>query len=201
MEDLHTFLRILHIASGTLALVFGSLAAWFTKGSKRHIKSGFGFYMSMMLCSVSALGITLAAFNPFLMGIALFSLYLLLSGKWAFKPQKTRKVVLAVAGILTGLAMLTSWWWLPKPNYVLLAFGAVLTGFTLQDVLQKKQNAVMQHGARMGGAFIAACTAFVVVNGSGVLPWYVLWFAPSVLGSVLISVGLRNWAMKGKSVN
>jgi len=86
-------------------------------------------------------------------------------------------------------------WWLSVGNMmgvVALVFGLVGTLF-VRNTYQKfnrppsdKKHWLRAHLSGMLGGYIATVTAFLVVN-IDFLPFYVTWFLPSVLGSILIA--------------
>ena len=81
-------LLILHIVGGATALLTGMIAALTRKGSFYHKRAGKVFVYSMVLSSLAALALTWIHPNAFLQGIALFTLYFCLSGKWGLKKKR-----------------------------------------------------------------------------------------------------------------
>jgi len=82
-------------------------------------------------------------------------------------------------------------------NVVLVVFAAILFSLAAFDAFRKQlpETPPTLHGARMGGAYIAAFTAFIVVDiDLGI--WG--WLAPSAVGSPLIALGL--WRFKNRRV-
>jgi hypothetical protein len=80
---------------------------------------------------------------------------------------------------------------LGKLNMVLLVFGIVGLVFSIRDIRlykdlkQLKKNWLKLHLGKMTGGYIAAVSAFFVVNQ--VLPGIWNWFVPGIIGGVYIS--------------
>jgi len=85
-------------------------------------------------------------------------------------------------------------------NPVLIIFGLASLTFSFNDFrilirpnasqLLKKQW-LNTHIGRMGGSYISALTAFLVVNLSGLLPPLLIWLGPSVIVAPLLSLWIR----------
>src|SRR5690349_17168184 len=87
-----------HILVGTAALGSGLVAIFAAKGRTNHSKSGRIYELSMYAVALSAILLTLLKFNPFLLAIGIFSLYLTYSGKRAlfyFRLRETYQLGLA----------------------------------------------------------------------------------------------------------
>ena len=87
---------------------------------------------------------------------------------------------------------------------VLAVFGVVLLGSSIGDLLIFRKPALftagnkawlLKHIGMMGGAYISTVTAFLVNNVHIQQQWLV-WVAPTLVGSVLISRAIRNWRGK-----
>lgn len=208
---------VLHIASGFLALTSGLLAAITRKGGSTHLRSGKFFAYMMYTVGVSALVLTLLRPNPFLMSVGFFTLYLTYTGqkaieyfrlKTALQPGWKDKLPI-YASLLVALYMVG------KPISqmiqheqffvsVSLVFGSIMLSSVFQDVrtLRKADHFrpgnkqwLLRHIGMISGAYIAACTAFVVTNVQ-FSPSWVLWLGPTVIGSVFIAVSTRTWRKK-----
>jgi hypothetical protein len=157
----------------------------------------------MMACGISAFLISVLPGHesPFLFAVGIFSLFFVLTGYRAlqFKRKNHNLMfdkIIAYVMIVSGVLMIT----LPplltaKMDIVLTVFGAVGIYFSIQDLRlfqnRKKLRATWlnQHLTRMMGGFIAAVTAFVVVNQ--ILPGVVGWLLPGAVGSIIISYWVR----------
>jgi len=139
--------------------------------------------------------------SPFLFCIGIFSAYLILSGYRSIRLKRKGMdlrpdKILAAIMIITGLAMI----FYPvliegAINIVLLVFGVLGILFGLRDFqlfnkpesLRKKW--LNRHLGNMTGGYIAAVTAFFVVND--IIGGLFNWFLPTVIGSIYISYWIR----------
>lgn len=213
----HTLL-IIHILFGADALLSGLVAIVSSKGKKVHNTAGKVYYIGMYGVAVSAIIMSLLKFNPFLLAIAVFSFYLTYGGKkaidnWRMKeayiPTLKHKlpiycalitaafmIVLPVAQMIAG-----------SPSYPILAiFGGILLSFAIRDMRlysdpanfrPKNKQWLLLHIGKMGGAYIATVTAFLVNNVTMQRGW-ILWIAPTVAGTVLITAASIKWSKKLK---
>jgi hypothetical protein len=135
--------------------------------------------------------------SPFLFSIGLFSTYFLVSGlrSLRFKQKefelKTDKII-AYLITLTGISMILYPIVLySKLNIILTVFGVVGIVFGLrdlklfQDIQRIKKNWLKLHLGKMTGGYIAAVSAFFVVNQ--ILPGIWNWFVPGIIGSGYIT--------------
>jgi uncharacterized membrane protein len=201
--DVVTVLIYIHAGFGGLALLFGTLAIVFKKGSNRHRSSGKYFFYSMIISAVVALVIASfpGHYSPFLFSIALFSLYFLMTGYRAlrFKKQVTSVTIDSVGNLLMLLIAICMVF-LPviingAINIGLLVFGVfgiIATLNTLRVLRNKdtlKEHWLRMHLGNMMGGYIAAVSAFAVVNQ--ILPSLYNWFAPGIIGGVYIYYWMR----------
>ncbi|MFC5271123.1 hypothetical protein [Adhaeribacter terreus] len=208
-----------HILAGTVALGSGLVAIFATKGRNNHRRSGRIYEFSMYAVAVSAILMCLLKFNPFLLAIAVFSLYLTYTGKRAlfyfrlrekYQPGFPDKLP-AFAGLLTGMFMIgfPVWQMLQSGTFfvpVLAVFGSGLLGSSIGDLFTFRKPELfgpnnkawlLKHIGMMGGAYIATVTAFLVNNVHMQQQWLV-WIGPTVVGTVLISRAIRTWRGKLK---
>jgi hypothetical protein len=160
----------------------------------------------MLFSAISALIISSIRPNPFLFGIGLFTLYLILSGwivVWKIPlaiRQKYSKLV-GTFGILSACYLAFQAFNESETgiNILYLVFGSIMLGFALMDVIRplEGKKIVVRHGGRIGGAYIATITAFIVVNNH-FLPPLVAWLLPTAVGSPLIAIALRKWSTRSK---
>lgn len=210
MNTFYTLLIILHATFGGLSLLSGTVALSTLKGGFWHKRSGKYFYYTMMLCVGSGFMAALIPGheNPFLLSVAIFSYYFVFTGVRALRLKRISielKLDLWVARImiLVGIVMIIL---NPlvngKVNIITTVFGAVLLLFSIQDLRlfkrpeRFKKQWLRQHISRMTGGFIAAVTAFIVVNQF--LPPLVSWLGPGVLGSFFITYWIRKVSLKDK---
>jgi len=204
MELNYTHLVIFHAACGGIALLAGILAFALKKGKSNHSRAGLIFAIFMALSGLSAIVLTLLKPNPFLMAIGFFTLYMIGSGwVWIRRTAFQRKIRIArmvgISGIIiTGYMVFTAIS-SQKISIVLLVFAGILLIMSATDIFRKpkpKDTAAL-HGGRMGGAFIAALTAFLVVNND-FLPPLVAWLGPTVVVSPIIALTIRKYYRRSK---
>lgn len=222
MKTLIFALLLLHIATGSIALLVGLIPMFSKKGSKLHNRSGLIYVYCMIAVALSAL--LLCALQPFKMmrlfltGIAVFSFYLSMTGWRATKQKKTGPIlgdrILTYVTLLVSVGMLGIGVYLLTQEAnaffpVLFIFFGLLTGvFASQDARQfgkptEKMHWFFQHLTRMGGSYIATVTAVLVVNMGHLLPsnapdWIGIagWIAPSIIGGMLIGRTVRYYQQK-----
>lgn len=210
LEGIIEYLIWLHAGLGGVALLSGAAALLVKKGSNAHKKSGKVFYYAMLFSASLALIISLLPNHesPFLFSIGVFSLYFLLSGYRSLKFKhknaelKVDKII-AYGIVLTGLIMvLYPILLFGKPNIVLLVFGLAGIVFGVRDLQSFKNPKGLKkkwlklHLGKMTGGYIAAVSAFFVVNE--ILPGIWNWFVPSVFGSAYIAYWMRKFKKKVK---
>ncbi|MGC6479417.1 MAG: DUF2306 domain-containing protein [Flavobacteriaceae bacterium] len=157
------------------------------------------FYAAMLVSAIAA--IVIASLpghqSAFLFAIGLFSTYFIISGRRSlYYKQKafnlTIDKILAYMIVITGGSMLLY----PlviygRLNIILTVFGSVGLVFGLRDLkLLKDTNRLKNswlklHLGKMSGGYIAAVSAFFVVNQ--ILPGIWNWFAPGIVGSGFIA--------------
>lgn len=200
-------LLIIHVAAGTLALISGGVAGWAAKGQRLHVLSGRIFTLMMAVCSLAGLTISIIKSNGFLLAVSLFTFYMVLTGYLFGKirqPEMLRKGIrlASVFGVLSTIYM----FWIGinaggAALAILGAFGGLMAIFSGADLFLPVTSKIRipRHGARMGGAYIAALTALLVVNVRFDPAW-VLWLAPGAIGGWVLTRGIRNWVRKTRSV-
>lgn len=204
IEKIAQTLIYTHAGFGGISLLAGGLALVAKKGSQIHKKAGKVFYYTMLISALIAFVVSALPNHesPFLFSIGVFSIYFLLSGfrSLNFKQKEFNlKIdrVIACTIILTGLFMILY----PiilyrKLNIILLVFGIVGIMFGIRDLkLFKDQNRLRKnwlklHLGKMIGGYIAAVSAFFVVNQ--ILPGIWNWFVPGIIGGGYITY----WMMK-----
>ncbi len=203
----------LHAGTGGIALLFGMIALVSKKGGSNHKKSGKVFYYSMLFSAIVALIISL---NPdkknyFLFIIGIFSTYLLLSGFRALKFKKIKSDTnllidkMISYGMLTGAIVMIIWSFLPlikqgNIQIVLLVFGLIGFSLSIRDVRFFKNRTKLKeawlriHVGNMVGGYIAAFTAFIVVNQF--IPALFGWIGPTLIGSLYITYWMTKLSPK-----
>ena len=203
----------LHIAAGATALVAGLVPMLGRKGGRWHVRAG-RVYTGCMVAVAATAGL-LCVLQPltlgrlFLTGIAVLSFYLSFSGWRAARRRSATPArpdqVLALAALLVGVLMVGTGL---RLHAVLFAFfGALLALFAGLDVRQSLRPRpaapaepwIFRHFTRLGGSYISAFTAFLVVNMGRFLPdaapsWagLAVWMAPTFIGTLLIVRTVRH---------
>lgn len=201
-ETLITYGVYLHAALGGLALLSGGVALLVKKGGPVHRKAGKIFTIVMLL-SVLIGGIVALLpghRNSLLFGLAVLSAYLILSAYriLRFRPDnKGPKDYLLGYGLIVAacymlLRPILSGFY---PSIIALIFGILSIVFGVRHVLLLRKaehmvkNRMPIHIGNMTGGYISATTAFLVVQNW--FPFYISWFAPSVIGTAFIIYSIR----------
>lgn len=205
MDFLFKLFLAIHIAGGTLALLGAPVALFTAKGNKAHRLSGHVFFHGMTLVFFSAVYMSVAHRVPFLFMVAVFSYQMVLTGRRTlrYKTENDLKNVAAfdwvvvIASVISdillvcyGLFLILSendWF-----GIVGIAFG--VTGLQLIHRTYRrisgrnfsKNDWLFEHLGNMIGGFIAAVTAFLVVNVKTDYP-VLLWLGPAVVGGGVIA--------------
>lgn len=193
----------IHIISGVLALGSGFYAIVSKKRRGTHSKSGNLYFYSMLISAVTAVLLSTLQFQAFLFAIALFTLYLIIGGKMAIlirrRPRFTQYWKYYVSfGLLTSVAMALIALNLLSVQLsiaiILFVFAGIQAAFSIVDLFfnpgKNAKKLIFQHINKMGGGYIATCTAFIVVN-IHFLPEYITWLGPTLIGSILITMANR----------
>lgn len=210
MTTLVNLFLLIHIATGTSALLSGLVSMLTKKGRQLHNRAGLIYVYCMIIVAASA--IVLCVIQPFklfrffLAGIALFSFYLSVTGWRATKQKKSGPALgdklLTYFTMAVSISMIGFGGWLISQGGAFLSilftfFGLLTFTFAAQDYRRfgkriEKNHWFFQHFTRMGGSYISAFTAFVVVNigrfATDAPEWLVLtgWIAPSLIGGLFI---------------
>ncbi|RYM34205.1 DUF2306 domain-containing protein [Brumimicrobium glaciale] len=198
MEQAIKIFIIIHAGFGGIAFVAGLIAMISKKGQRTHRKTGLIFFYSMVISAVSAMFISVLPNHesPFLFAVGLFSLYFVLIGKRAmrFKHKNPNLIFdkwMAWVMILTGILMIF------LPIVLTQKFNIVLGVFAVVGILSAIKNLrlyknpeklrkgwLKMHLGNIMGGYIAAVTAFVVVNQ--IFPSFYGWFIPGIIGGLFI---------------
>ena len=210
-----------HIICGTISLLAGLAATTTKKVRRKHTRAGILFYWAMYGTTVCAVIMALVKWNPFLLSIGIFATYLVFSGRQAIRYLRlsapytpgVRDKLPAMLGLLTAITMLgypltayaAGHGW---PVSVLQVFGGILLLFAIRDMrtMSNPDNFtprnpawLPRHISAMGGAYISTVTAFLVVNVRFAPAW-VVWLAPTAVGTVLISMSIAKLKIKGRKI-
>jgi uncharacterized membrane protein len=203
MELTFKILLIIHILAGSIGLFTGTINIIRRKGDTQHRLVGKYFFYSMIINSIAGFIMSLWHQNAFLLIIAVFSFYMTATGqrflslKRIDKGQSAKKIdwtlsiimlVFASFFVIYGLYLFAND---NNLGIVLLVFGLISLLMTRKDIALYKGNIKIKnywlliHIQRMIGSYIAALTAFLVVNNT-YLPPLVAWLMPTFIMTPLI---------------
>lgn len=203
--DLFNILLIIHVIGGSISLLLGSYILSTKKGDQRHKKLGKVFFYTMLTSALVSLAMSYLHANYFLFIIGVFTSYMLLTGKRYLAIKNindvtsfdwTLSIVMSIFGLLFivfGIIQIL------RGNLfglVFLVFGFIGLSFVLQDYTnfrgksKIKNTWLTSHIQRMTGSYIAASTAFLVVNNT-FLPPIIAWMLPTIILTPLIVVWSR----------
>ncbi len=192
---LFNILLIIHITFGGTGLVFGSFVMFMKKGDKRRKLLGNIYFYSMLGAGLFAVALSYLHPNRFLLIVAVFTIYMILTGKRYLKKKKVSDVIaldwfLTLTMLVFGIAFIALGTnGIIQNSYfgiVLIVFGGLSLLFVYQDYRNFKGRSSIKnfwlttHLQRMVGSYIAALTAFIVVNNS-FLPEIAAWILPTAI--------------------
>lgn len=210
MQQLFTILLVMHIIGGATSIIFGSYILFTKKGTKRHRLIGNIYFYAMLTGAIVAMPMSYIHPNYFLFIIAVFTAYMLLTGKRYLAKKSVADIattdwlltvvmlIFAVALIILGVYHLL------KPRIfgvVFLSFGAISLLFVYKDYKNYSGKAAVKnfglvtHLQRMMGSYIASVTAFLVVNNR-ILPPTIVWLLPTVVIVPLIVKWSKKYTVK-----
>ena len=213
-ERFLTLMLVVHISGGTTALVSGLVAMLAIKGSKIHRLAGKIYFFGMTAVFVGAVIVAIGHQKDFLLMVGFFSYYMTVRGYRVLflkklslgqKPHLLDWLIISVSGIF--ILALLGWgtWGIFRGSamaIVPLTFGGIGTSFLIGDVRkfftppQEKMHWWYGHISSMGGSYISAVTAFVVVNIQLPQFQWVLWILPAAIGSVIIGSTIRKYKLQ-----
>jgi uncharacterized membrane protein len=207
MDLFFYILLIIHIIGGATGLITGTINLIRRKGDKFHKLIGKIFTYGMLTTGFSALVLAILRENYFLFIVGVFTIYLVGTGNRYIRlkslghTQRTSALdwIITVGMLLTGLGFigLGIRLLLLRNNFgiVLIVFGIVGLLFVSRDFsnykgkFKAKNYWLLSHIQRMTGGYIAAMTAFLVVNAQyfpeEISP-VIFWLLPTVILTPLI---------------
>lgn len=219
MDALFTFFLIVHIVNGATGLTAGTINLIRRKGDPLHKRVGVIFAIAMLLTGSSAIVLSILHPNHFLLIVGIFTIYMVSTG---YRYIRLRLAAVdndpkTLDWILTGLMGITAvafiafgaWQLYAKVIFgiVYLTFGVIGLFFVRSDLKNYRGKAehrnywLLAHLQRMTGAYIAALTAFLVVNANNftfAIPGYVYWLLPTAILTPLIVLWSRNYQVKSE---
>ena len=193
--NLFKVLLYIHIFCGGLSFIIGMIVLFLKKGNSIHNKLGRLFYYLLLTSSLISLAMSVMHKDYFLFIVGIFTAYMLISGKLYINLKSKNDVTKANWAITAmmfvfGLAFLILGIYKLLNNdsfgSVLLVFGLISFAFVAKDYNNFVTNNLHRnhylrgHIARMVGGYIAAVTAFLVVNNQ-VLPPILAWLLPTAI--------------------
>lgn len=212
--SLFKILLAVHIMAGSISLLLGGYVLSMKKGTARHKKTGKLYFISMLSASIVALPMSYLHTNYFLFLISIFTLYMLLTGVRYLGKKSLADVrpidwifssIIAVFGLLFASFGIFN---IIKGNSfgsVFIVFGCIGLLFFYQDIINFRGKSGIKnfflttHLQRMIGSYVAATTAFLVVNNK-VLPAVVAWLLPTIIIVPLIIKWTRKYKVLSKSI-
>lgn len=201
-------LKWIHIATGFIALVAGTIALSTKKGRKAHRFSGKLFGYTMAVSGFSGIVLSLYIKSVFLLGIGLFSTWNVIMGILVFRLKRFgwNGVVIPITVItLAGTLAIASLSVISAVNqnfgtlfWLSLIFGVSGTLFLIHRIIQIKSfkikglDRVEEHINFMMGAYIASMSAFSATQ-LHFIPGILRWIWPTLLFSPIIAYQIRQW--------
>lgn len=182
MDTFFKLFLIIHIAAGSIGLIAGTYIVIAKKGDKMRKRNGKLFAISMLGAGLSSLVLAVLHRINFLFAVGIFTIYLT-STAWRYlrlkhiadgqKPKLIDWILMAfmtagsIGFIKTGIESLRSRAYF---GTIILIFAWRGLSFVYKDYktytgkTKYKNYWLLLHLQRMTGAYIAALTAFAVVN-------------------------------------
>ncbi len=208
---------ILHILFGFTGLLLGTVVLIRKKGDQIHKKIGFIFTVAMVCTGLCAFYLSYIHPNLFLFIVGVFTIYLAISGYRIIRLKKAhlgQKPKLGDALLTIAMLICSALFYYIGIRYLLhkqvfgfvfLLFGIVslrLCYIDYKAYVGKVTDALYglkNHIGRMTGAYIAAFTAFIVVNNT-FLPDIVAWSLPGIIGGIFISRSIKKLKSNPKKI-
>ena len=201
---------IIHILFGSVALFVAPAAMLTRKGGSWHRRWGIVFFWSITAVAVTAVVMSFIRSGLFFLLIALFSFYLALTGyrvlyrKTPKQPAGKTDWAAASAMLLGSLALIVYGVYRLLSSglgIVAIVFGVIGLLLAMADVRDFRRHPAdkmawwYSHMIRMLSAYIAAVTAFSVVNMK-FLPVVPRWLWPTLIGTAGIVIWTRYYRRK-----
>jgi uncharacterized membrane protein len=208
---------VIHIIGGATSLLSGLVAMLTQKGGKAHRLAGKIYFGGMTAVFIGAVVVAIAHRNDFLLMVGFFSYYMTVRGYRILSLKKLNKgqkfapldwIIISVSAIfIFTLITWGVWAWMQGSGMgiVGLVFGLIGLTFLVNDIKSyvnpptEKMHWWYTHISSMGGSYIAATTAFVVVNIQLPQFQWVLWIIPSIIGGTLIGKTIRKYKKQFKA--
>jgi uncharacterized membrane protein len=215
--DLATILIIIHASLGGIGLISGVISMSSKKGRHLHKTAGKVFVYAMLASAIISIPVCFMPGheNMFLFAIAVFTIYLVLSGQRAllYKLNNLKNIKTWIDWLISGvmfcfgLALIlegTFKFLYPNgPTILFLFFGAVSLFLSIQDFrffVRKDKPAtefISRHIGQMSGAFTASFTAFLTAGLQ--LKHWLVWVLPTVFITFWITYWIRKYKAPKKT--
>jgi len=207
---LFNIILIVHVITGSIGLILGTIITLRKKGDKLHKLIGKFFALAIVITGLSAFFLSYVHPNLFLFIVGVFTIYLSVSG---YRMIQLKKVHLGQKphlfdALLSSMMLFCSFIFFYKAiedvidkslfGLVLILFGMLSMRLCYIDFtaytgkITDKKYGLKNHIGRMTGAYIAAFTAFLVVNNT-FLPPVLAWSLPGLIGGVFITRSIRKF--------
>lgn len=224
MGSIKTIFIVLHVLGGFTALLTGVVPMIAQKGGLLHRRAGWVYTAAMTDVFITAVVLSTVLpliyhtpINIFLLFVGVFSFYFVFSGLRGlrfFRPGLEHNATgmdkfAAILLLLFSVGLLYFAFFDPNThktyfNPIFLVFALFGINMARQDLMQFRQQFDLEkhrhhyffhHMTRMLGSYIAAVTAFVVVNVHFLHP-IVVWLGPGLIGGIGITYTVRYWRKK-----
>ena len=215
--DLATTLIIIHASLGGIGLISGVISMSSKKGRRLHKTAGKVFVYAMLASAIISIPVCFMPGheNMFLFAIAVFTIYLVLSGQRAllYKLNNLKNIKTwidwLISGVMLffGLALILEgafkFLYPNGPTILFLFFGAVSLFLSIQDFrffVKKDKPAtefISRHIGQMSGAFTASFTAFLTAGLQ--LKHWLVWVLPTVFITFWITYWIRKYKAPKKN--
>lgn len=207
---LFNIILVAHIISGSVGLLLGTIILLRKKGDTIHKLTGKIFTLAMVLTGLCAFYLSYVHPNLFLFIVGVFTIYLSISSvrmirlKKAHLGQKPQLFDTVLSSVMLLCSLIFFYiaikYLMAKEVFglVFALFGTVSLRLCYSDYtaytgkITDKLFGLKNHIGRMTGAYIAAFTAFLVVNNT-FLPPVLAWSLPGIIGGVFISRTIRKF--------
>jgi uncharacterized membrane protein len=201
----------IHIAAGIVSLITGVMSYLLRKKKEQHKKAGKVYFASMTVIFITGVFLSVVKGLLFFFFIAVFTYYLALIAKRAFKlkgllkgekASMTDYAIQIISGIVfTGLIGLGIYSFVRSGSFnaiIPVFFGAIGMSGVIQNlrlytkVPEDKTFWLKIHIGNMMGSYIGAITAFLVNQSEYFpIPPYILWLAPTFIVLPLMRMELK----------
>lgn len=206
----------LHIAAGFIGFFVAPVALVTRKGGDTHRKWGKIYFWAMTVSVLSSLVVAAYRPNIFLLLIGVFSFYLAFTGYRVLRRKRPElgQTATALDWGVAGFTLAASMFMIAQGsvdfatmtqhlNPVLIIFGLLGVSAAGNDLYKfvrpsrDKNSWYFDHMAGMIASYIAAVSAFSVVNFS-FLPPLVRWLWPTAIGAPLVAFWIARYKMQFK---